>query len=227
MAFISACADLVVLGIRNTRFSSNTYICHRVGEKACAVIDPGTDPELVESTLNAHGVAPSVVLCTHGHFDHIAGAKALQEKYGCPTYLHASDARLARAANFFLMAGRFPLKIAIPAFDTIDANAVVHVGSLPFRFHHFPGHTPGSCVIEVAARLFTGDTLLSQGVDETPLPEKEPDLLRTSIRNLIGTFHGGSLVFPGHGRWELSLESVVSGNEALAQFLADRAPAAQ
>ena len=69
---------------------SNIYIVKN-GKKGL-LIDCGTyDVQNLEARIKNADVEITDVLLTHGHFDHAAGAKALQEK-GYKIYIHKNDA---------------------------------------------------------------------------------------------------------------------------------------
>ena len=207
-----------ILCVRNLAFASNTYICPLDAEQ-CVIIDPGMSPELIDGTLMHHGLVPAAILCTHGHFDHVGSADFFQKKYGARMYLHRADARIVKSANFFLMASRIGLRIATPVADALlDDGGVVSVGSATFIFHHAPGHTPGSCLVEHNGTLFSGDTIYRDGIGEASLPGDDPARLRASILNAWQRFPDDTVVRPGHGG-SASLGEIKAGNVGLRHFL--------
>ena len=42
------------------------------------VIDPAADAQTYDKILKEHHVPLTAILCTHGHYDHVGSAKALQ-----------------------------------------------------------------------------------------------------------------------------------------------------
>ena len=82
-----------------------TLTCNPLQERAyvvwkdkgtCVVVDPGCygDDELqaFEGLLAQEKLTPAAILLTHGHFDHIFGVKALQDRFGgIPVYMHPAD----------------------------------------------------------------------------------------------------------------------------------------
>src|SRR5690606_35391998 len=87
--------------------------------------------------LHADGIAPdevSLILLTHGHLDHLGGARELRETLGAPVALHRLDAEIARSGRDRPLIGtdiagrifaRFAPRTA-PAFEP----DVVHDGEL-------------------------------------------------------------------------------------------------
>lgn len=55
----------------------NTYIMLGARAGECFIVDP-SDAALVQDTMADHGVKPTHILLTHGHFDHILAVAALQ-----------------------------------------------------------------------------------------------------------------------------------------------------
>jgi glyoxylase-like metal-dependent hydrolase (beta-lactamase superfamily II) len=163
------------------------------------------------------------VFCTHGHFDHTGGAAWFQERYGCEVFLHQADARTLRSSNFLLMALRIPAKVALPDVTFVADDACVDVAGAALRFLPVPGHTPGSCVLELGAAWFTGDTLYRHGVGLSRLPGSDEEALRASILGLWPGLTEERAVYPGHGDCADGA-TVRAGNTSLATFLGLVAP---
>ena len=45
------------------------------------VIDPAADAQTYDKILKEHHVPLTAILCTHGHYDHVGSAKALQAEW--------------------------------------------------------------------------------------------------------------------------------------------------
>lgn len=186
--------------VTNGTFPSNCYLCGSGTPGGCFIVDPGLQPAVIERALAELGLAPLAVLCTHGHFDHAGGAAHFNRTYGCPAYLHGSDTKTLRSANFLLMAFKIDARVETTATIDVESQDLrVKVGTREVRFHFTPGHTPGSCVIEFGPALFTGDTLYSRGVGLSKLPGEDPVVLRRSIDLIFDRFDERSVVCPGHG----------------------------
>lgn len=207
----------------NPGLDANTYIVRSDAASGCVLVDPGMATADLDAALHALGVVPRLVLCTHGHFDHIAGAAHVQRAHGCRVLLHEADRRTAQAANLLMMAMGVPGRIELPAFEylTGDEGRVVE-GTVALRHHHAPGHTPGSCVFAHDDLLFTGDTLFTQGIDATRFPGGSPERLRASIDLLCARFPDEATVCPGHGT-PRTLGWVKAHNRPLQAFLAAQA----
>ncbi|HKP54280.1 MAG TPA: MBL fold metallo-hydrolase [Chloroflexia bacterium] len=179
------------------------------------VIDapPGAAKRFIE-IATAEGVKIAMVINTHGHWDHIADNLALAEATGAPLCAHAWD--IARMANpQMTMYNAEGFKVAPSTPDRIlHDQEVLEIGSMRFEVMHTPGHTPGSICLYEAARglLFSGDTLLKQGVGRTDVPGGNNEALNKSLRRLC-MLPDATRVYPGHGspttikdeRWLLEL----------------------
>ena len=199
-------------------FPANSYVCRADVPGGAILIDAGLDPQPIDAALRSLGLRPAQVFCTHGHFDHIGSAVYFQERYGASVHLHAADVKAARANNFLLMAIKMEARITLPELTLVDHGAEFVLGDASLRDRSAPGHTPGSCVIEWGANLFTGDTIYVRGVGLSKLPGEQPDRLRASILDLWDSLDHFA-VHPGHGP-SAAGTTVKRDNASLRAFLA-------
>lgn len=208
-----------VWAVTNGVFASNCYLCETDVPGECFIVDPGLDAAPIEAALAERGLTPRAVLCTHGHFDHAGTAAHFQKQHGCPVHLHERDLKTLRSSNFLLMAFKIPARMQLPEVQPVtDAEPLVRIGGVTVRYHAVPGHTPGSCAIEHAGSLFTGDTLYSRGVGLSKLPGEDADQLRSSIRSVWARFPDDTVVRPGHGE-SAAFGWIKQNNTALLGFL--------
>jgi len=202
-------------------FPSNAYICATgVGDEAF-VVDPGLDPQKIDKAAQSLGLVPRQVVCTHGHFDHIGGARHFQEAYGAPVFLHAADQKVMKSGNFLLMVLKLKQRIVLPEVTFVDpALPGPMAGGERLTFHPVPGHTPGSCFVQFGEQTFTGDSLYAQGVGLSDLPGENHGLLRKSLLALWDQIPGERLIHPGHGP-SASFDEIRTRNRRLLEFLAD------
>lgn len=204
--------------ITSGEFSSNAYFCEADVPGGGILIDPGLDGAAIDAEISAQGLHPYQLFCTHGHFDHAGSAAYFQKKYGCQVFLHKDDARTLKASNFLLMAFNLPLKVTPAEVTYVDDGHVVDVAGQQLRYLAAPGHTPGSCVIELGDAWFTGDTLYSRGIGLSRLPGKDHEKLKVSIRTLWPGLTRERTIYPGHGE-VANGESVRTNNKELLMFL--------
>jgi len=204
--------------VAGNTFPSNSYFCEADLPGGGVLIDAGLDGAAIDEQMAEHGLHPHIVFCTHGHFDHAGSAAYFQKKYGCQVFMHKADARILKASNFLLMAFNMPQKIELPEVTYIEDQFNMTINDQPLRYLWAPGHTPGSCIIELGSAWFTGDTIYSSGVGLSRLPGENAELLRTSIRGLWERLTSERTVYPGHGN-AADGSSIRNENRALLRFL--------
>jgi hydroxyacylglutathione hydrolase len=214
----------VPLRVRSSVFDSNSYLCPTSVPGECLLVDPGLDGKAIDDALEASGLRPVAVACTHGHFDHVGRAEEYQRRLGIPVYLHRDDTRTASGSNFLMMAFKVPARITLPRFSLVEGGAPVRVGADELRWIHTPGHTPGSCVVLFQGVAFTGDTLYRDGIGLVSLPGEDEALLRRSIEGLWSDLPAATLVCPGHGG-SAPFGEIQVGNRPLRRFLGMEVPA--
>lgn len=197
-------------------FPSNTYIC-RTEANTATLIDSGLDVGMIERALHTLGLSPDQIICTHGHFDHIASAKHFQDTRDATVFLHEGDAKTAKSNNFLLMATKRPERIEQPELTLVGGEFSTSSGGRTFSYRHTPGHTPGSCLVAWGSDLFTGDTLYSRGVGLSKLPGEKHDQLRDSILAVWENLDAYR-IHPGHGPSAAGSE-IKSTNGRLRNFL--------
>ena len=70
---------------------TNCYIIKDEATGALAIVDPGAQTEKIMGKLEEIGGKLELILLTHGHFDHVLAAPALQKQTGARLWIHKSD----------------------------------------------------------------------------------------------------------------------------------------
>jgi glyoxylase-like metal-dependent hydrolase (beta-lactamase superfamily II) len=189
--------ELVIVGALET----NCYLVYCEETRACAVIDPGADPEKIISAVADLELKPVIVLNTHGHVDHVGGNSDIVRKYGVPLAMHAADTGMLQVSDYIELSLLLGARNSPPPDRLLAEGDEIAVGRITLRVMHIPGHTAGSVGFVAAGVLFSGDTLFCGGVGRTDLPGGSWKDLERSIRERILTLPEETIVLPGHGPW--------------------------
>lgn len=200
----------------------NTYV---VKSEGVIVIDAGA-PGKVEAFrrgLEGLGLGPEdvqLLVLTHGHWDHIGSARAIQAMTGARIAMHEADRDCLEQAlvrvppgtsawsRFLVWAmGRFETRILIePApVDMVlgDAPFSLKAFGIPGEVLPTPGHSPGSVSVLLEDGVcFVGDLAMSgfplRLGPGLPIFAEDLEEVRRSWRFLLE--RGVHTVYPAHGR---------------------------
>jgi glyoxylase-like metal-dependent hydrolase (beta-lactamase superfamily II) len=161
---------------------TNTWVLRAPGEQECVVVDPGDDDPAHQERVAAHGPV-ALVLLTHRHHDHAAGARRFAELTGAPV----------RALDPSLVLGS----------EALGDGDVVAAAGCELRVVATPGHTSDSLSFRLdgpgaGAAVLTGDTILGRGTTVIAHPDGALGPYLGSLRRLA-TLPDGTAVLPGHG----------------------------
>jgi glyoxylase-like metal-dependent hydrolase (beta-lactamase superfamily II) len=162
-------------------------------------------PEGMAREIARNSLKPVVLLLTHGHFDHMWDAAAIQQDHGCPIFVHAADAPLVLDTSYVKM---FGVTATIPAPAHVENFALPEQGAArfacageEFEIFHIPGHSPGSVVFYHPGwgLVISGDTLFCGGVGRWDLPGGSRAALLQGLRKYLVPLPPETRVYAGHG----------------------------
>ncbi len=125
------------------QIGTNCYLLEDTDAKLCAVIDPGDQPEDIDREIRKAGLTLTMILITHGHYDHVLGVPGLLEKWpGIPsTSTRRRSTGPGAGDQYMLLApvegihtvkeGGTPSPSAAPPFRCSTPPATPRVGDLP------------------------------------------------------------------------------------------------
>jgi len=170
-----------------------------------AVIDPGEEAERIAARLQASGLAPTMILHTHGHMDHAGGTADLVARLGVTVQigLHRDDYELY--ANIQVQARMFGLEVDAPPTPTLwlEHGQRLPLGGLTLEVRHTPGHSPGGVVFVVEGAsepiLIAGDLLFAGSIGRHDLWGGSFEAIKHSILKQVYTLDDTTHVITGHG----------------------------
>lgn len=150
-------------------------------DQSVVVIDAPHDAGPIRAAVDGRRL--EMVVCTHGHNDHVNAAADL----GAPVLLHPDDRMLWDVVH----------PDRAPDGELSDGQV------LPFglRVLHTPGHTPGGVCLHAADEgvLFSGDTLFRGGPGATGRSYSDFPTIVESIRTKLLPLPPETVVHTGHG----------------------------
>jgi hydroxyacylglutathione hydrolase len=156
-----------------------SYIIADDATQEAAVVDSSFNAGEITSILKAENLKLKYILNTHGHSDHTAGNAELRSTFN------------ARIVAYKLSRINSDIKVA-------DGD-VIHVGSIPVKVIHTPGHTPDSiCLLVDNQKLLTGDTLFVGECGRTDLPGGNSKNMYNSLFHKILKLSDIVEIYPGH-----------------------------
>ena len=131
------------LAVMNDGFTVNTYIVTDKDTGATAVVDPSLPEESLMEKLKGKDV--QYILITHGHFDHICGAKMVKDNTGAKVVIHKDDEEMLHD----IAKNEFEIICVGAEFPEVDADILtedgteIMLGNTKITVLHAPGHSMG------------------------------------------------------------------------------------
>jgi hydroxyacylglutathione hydrolase len=180
--------------------SANCWIVGSESTGEGLVIDPGGNYETISRAIDATGLDIKTIVLTHGHSDHIAALRDVQEKTGAEVAIHFEDSDFLEGHGSYSSQFGISYRTPHPPERLLREGDIIEVGGMSFQVIHTPGHTPGSISLLTDFGVFTGDTIFRRGIGTTIMPGSSRPQLLDSIRKKIMTLPDDTVIYAGHGR---------------------------
>ena len=167
--------------------------------KEAVLIDPAGDYDAIFSKVDKHKAAVKYVINTHGHYDHTSGNSHVMAKTGAVLLIHENDHGYiknfqgAERGRFSDTEGPGTKKMLL-----LKDGDSISFGNSKLWVIHTPGHTAGCICLYSNGNIFTGDTLFTEGVGRTDLPDSSERDLAASLKNKILSLPDDTKIWPGH-----------------------------
>lgn len=176
------------------QIGTNCYLLEDPDTKTCAVIDPGDNADGIDREIRKAGFSLSMILITHGHFDHVLAVPGLLAKWpDVPVYIHKKEVNWEGKGDQYMLLG------PVPNIKTVGEGDVIDFAGHQIKVLHTPGHSPGSVCYLVGDILFAGDTLFAGSCGRTDFIGGSVSQILASLKRLAG-LEGNLRVCPGHDR---------------------------
>ena len=185
-----------------TAFEQNATLIWCENTREAAWVDPGGSPERLLEAVRERGLDLRQILLTHGHLDHVGGARELAALAGVPIIGPAEADRfwleqLPKQAQMF---GAAPVEAFLPDRWLHDGEQV-RVGEQVLDVYLCPGHTPGHVIFHHAPSqlALVGDVLFAGSIGRTDFPRGNHDDLLHAIQTKLWPLGDDTRFIPGHG----------------------------
>ncbi|WP_258802509.1 MBL fold metallo-hydrolase [Pseudarthrobacter sp. NS4] len=169
---------------------TNSYVLRAAGYPGAVVVDPGP---LDDAHLRALAAGPvELILITHRHADHTAGAARLHELTAAP--VRAADPEHCHGGG-----------------EPLQDGVVIHAAGVGITVLAAPGHTSDSLCFLLPddgphGSVLTGDTILGRGTTMLDYPDGTLGDYLATLDRLEAL--GAATVLPAHGPVLPSVESI-------------------
>ncbi|MEI8603025.1 MBL fold metallo-hydrolase [Shewanella sp. PP-Sp27a-2] len=185
-----------------TPFQQNCSLIWCEKTKRAAVVDPMGNIDRIQNEVTKLGLVLDKIILTHGHIDHVGGAKALAQAANVPIIgPHIADKfwieNLPKQSQNF----GFPHCDAFEPDQYLQDGDNVQVGEQSLSVLHCPGHTPGHIALFSAQSklAWVGDILFRSSIGRTDFPQSNHQDLIHSITEKLWPLGVDVEFIPGHG----------------------------
>lgn len=195
-----------VLTLATGQLATNSTFFINKEDNKCIIFDSGHEWELSERLINDLKLTVETIFFTHTHFDHMAAAKSIQDKFGAKIIIHNDDQVVYDSFEMTTQMYGMNFGSSNPVnsyFKEGDEIGFEDSDSIKFKVIHTPGHTPGGVCFYTECLdkplLIAGDTLFLGSIGRTDLPGGNYEQLISNIKNKLLVLNEDTIVICGHG----------------------------
>lgn len=176
---------------------NNCYLITDTATGKSALVDCTDDSKRMKDFIGDAKL--EYILLTHGHFDHIAGVKGIQELTGAKVVISSEDSPMLLSSKASLAAFCGAQQNNTDADIIIKDGDTITLGESIIKVISTPGHTKGGVCYICDDKIFTGDTLFFCSCGRTDFPGGSSAEILASLKK-IAALKGNLKVYPGHDR---------------------------
>jgi len=174
------------------------YLVACTRTKEALVVDPAGEEDRIVERVRQKDLTLKYIVNTHGHPDHTCGNEKVKALTGAKIIMHELDDQMFNSEQGKEMARQWGFTPSPPADIAVKNDDQIMVGDVCLKVIHTPGHSPGGICLLGDGNLFTGDTLFVGGIGRTDLPGASTSQFMRSIKEIVLTLPGETIVWPGH-----------------------------
>jgi len=177
---------------------TNCYLIWDEEKKDSYIIDVGGEARSIINSVRSFELNVRMVLCTHGHPDHVSHASKVAEAFGVPVGISQLDSKIFERDSFF----KKVQGVLIPKpsrLKFLNDGDTLDLGESSISVLHTPGHTRGSLSFYIDGYLFCGDLIFKGSIGRTDLRGGSYEELLKSVMTKVFVLPSSTIIFPGHG----------------------------
>jgi glyoxylase-like metal-dependent hydrolase (beta-lactamase superfamily II) len=178
-------------------YDVNTYVIYAKNE--AFILDPGGLSKKMEAFIVQKNLVIKGIILSHGHGDHIGGAKYYSEIYKCNILAYKKEKDILLNPDYNYSSKMEMENVSIDKFEEIKDGQLLTLDGEILKVIHTPGHTHGSIVILTEDRMYCGDTLFKGSVGRWDLYSGNENVLLETLKNKFKDISDDIHLFPGHG----------------------------
>lgn len=191
--------DVLTVGM----FQSNCYVVSCEKTKQALVIDAGDEGSRIGDHVERAGLDVKMIVCTHGHIDHVAGLPELRAVLKAPVVMHRDELTLYRNLDRQAMLFGLPTPGTVEIDRLVSGGEKLEFGELACEVVHTPGHSPGGISLvfrdEAPPAIFVGDVLFRGSIGRTDLMGASDRQMTRTLQDVILELPDDMIVYSGHG----------------------------